>query len=56
MFMESLKQEHWESVLLSDDVNSYFINTFNTLYNLYCPVRKVKIEGSCKKNLGCPTA
>ena len=46
MFMESLKQEQWESVLHSDDVNiSYtnFINTFNTLYNLYCPVKKVKI-------------
>ena len=33
MFMESLKQEQWESVLRSDDVNiayASFINTFNT--------------------------
>ena len=54
MFMESLKQEQWESVLRSDDVNiAYvnFINTFNTLYNLYCPVKKVKIKDTCRKTL-----
>ena len=59
MFTESLKQEQWESVLRSDDVNiayANFINTFNTLYNLYCPAKKVKIKDTCRKNLGCPTA
>ena len=57
MFMESFKQEQWESVLHSDDVNiAYVINTFNTLYNLYCPVKKVKIKDTCRKILGCPTA
>ena len=59
MFMESLKQEQWESVLRMDDVNiAYvdFINTFNTLYNLYRPPKKVKIKDTCRKNLGCPTA
>ena len=53
--MESLKQEQWESVLRMDDVNiAYvdFINTFNTLYNLYCPAKKVKIKNTCRKNLG----
>ena len=29
-------------LLRSDDAN--FINAFNTLYNLYCPVKKVKIK------------
>ena len=42
MFMESLKQEQWKSVLRSDDANC--INTFNTLCNFYSPVNKVKIE------------
>ena len=59
MFMESLKQEQWKSVLRSDDVNiahANFINTFNTLYNLYCLVKKVKIKDTCRKNLGCPTS
>ena len=59
MFIESLKQEQWESMLRSDDVNivyANFINTFNTLYNLYCPVKKVKIKDICRKNLGCPIA
>ena len=45
VFMESLKQEQWESVLRSDDAN--FINTFNTLYNSYSPVNTVKIEDTC---------
>ena len=52
MFMDNLKQGQWESVLRSDDVNiayANFINTFNTLYNLYCPVKKVKIEDTCRK-------
>ena len=26
--------------------------TFNTLYNLYCPAKKVKIKNTCRKNLG----
>ena len=58
MFMESLKQEEWESVLHSDDVNiayATFLNTFSTLYKSYCPVTKVKIKDTCRKNLGCPT-
>ena len=53
-FMESLKQEQWESVLRSDDVNiayANFINTFNILYNLYCPVKKVKIKDTCLQRL-----
>ena len=53
MFMESLKQEQWESVLRSDDFNiayANFINAFNTLYNLYCPVKRVKIKDTCRKN------
>ena len=44
MFIESLKQEQWERVLSSDDVNIAYanvINTLNTLYNLHCPVKKV---------------
>ena len=49
MFMESLKQDQWESVLLSDDAYANFINTFNTLYNLYCPAKKVKIKDTCRK-------
>ena len=59
MFKESLKQEQWESVLRSDDVNiayANFINTFNTLCNLYCKVKKVKIKDTCRKNFGCNTA
>ena len=59
MCIESLKQEQWESVLTSDDVNiayGNFINILNTLYNLYCPVKKVTIKDTCRKNLGCPTA
>ena len=56
MFMESLKQEQWESVLRSDDANITYANFINTLYNLYYPVKKVKIKDTCRKNLGCPTA
>ena len=59
MCIESLKQEQWESVLTLDDVNiayGNFINILNTLYNLYCPVKKVTIKDTCRKNLGCPTA
>ena len=59
MFMDSLKQELLESVLGSDDVNiayANFINIFNTLYTLYCRVKKVKFKDTCIKNLGCPTA
>ena len=51
MFMESLKQEQWESVLRSDDVNIVYANFINTLYNLYCPVKKVKIKDTCRKTL-----
>ena len=53
-FIESLKQEQWERVLSSDDVNITYanvINTLNTLYNLYCPVKKVTIKDTCRKNL-----
>ena len=57
MFMESLKQELLESVLCSYDVNiayANFINTFNTLYKLYCPAKKIKIKDTCRKNFSCP--
>ena len=53
--IESLKQEKWRSVLYSDDVNiayANFINTFNTLYNVHCPTKNVKIKDSCRKNPG----
>ena len=50
MSMERMKQEQSESVLRSDDVNiayANFINTFNTLYNLYCPDKKENIKDTC---------
>ena len=35
----------------SDDVNIAYANVINTLDNVYCPVMKVKVKDSCKKNL-----
>ena len=51
LLIESLSQELWNNVLQSDDVNvaySNFIETFNKLYNLHCPVKKAHAKGIYK--------
>ena len=52
LLIESLKQEKWDNVLQTDDVNlvyTNFVSRFSTLYNHHCPVEKVIINQACKK-------
>ena len=52
LLIESLRQEKWDNVLQTDDVNmayTNFVSRLSTLYNHHCPVEKVMIKQTYKK-------
>ena len=54
LLIESLRQEKCDNVLQTDDIIlacTNFVSRFSTLYNHHCPVEKVMIKQTCKKNL-----
>ena len=55
LLIESLRQEKWDNVLQTDDVNlayTNFVSRFGISYNHHCPVEKVVIKQTCKKKPG----